>query len=133
MSCKICGRGACCASFHSIEEQELHDLREAMPDDVPLLRRMVQEGAAEILELKASLASQTLITEDWINIANSGANKLNATVRELDAERSRRVLVEAAVTACHSAMLGNFNPSHPAWGVLFAAQDIRRSAGVKRP
>lgn len=55
MSCPICRRGACIKSFHSLEEQELFDQREQMPDDVDLLRRMVQEGAAEILELKSEL------------------------------------------------------------------------------
>jgi len=55
MSCPICGRSACIQSFHSLEEQDLHEQREAMPDDVALLRRMVQEGALEILALKSSL------------------------------------------------------------------------------
>ncbi len=55
MSCRICGRGACTESFHSFEQQALFEQREAMPDDVNLLRRMVQEAAAEILELKATI------------------------------------------------------------------------------
>lgn len=56
MSCKICGRNACTASFHSFAEQERHEQREAMPDDVNLLRHMVQEAAQEIIELKAKIA-----------------------------------------------------------------------------
>lgn len=52
MSCRICHRSSCTESFHSLEEQELFAQREAMPDDVDLLRRMVQEGEQEIVELK---------------------------------------------------------------------------------
>lgn len=45
--------------------------------------------------------------------AEAAAMKLRVENREL----------RAALTACHSAMLGKVNPKHPAWGVLFAAQD----------
>ena len=48
--------------------------------------------------------------------------------RDLKAERKRRVLAEATVTACHSAMLGKVNPKHPAWGCVFAVQDAARKA-----
>lgn len=59
MSCKICGRSSCTQSFHSIDEQELFEQREAMSDDVQLLRRMVQEAAGEILSLKKELESES--------------------------------------------------------------------------
>ena len=55
MSCRICGRSSCTESFHSLEEQELFAQRKSMPDDVDLLRRMVQEGAREIVELKSEV------------------------------------------------------------------------------
>lgn len=35
----------------------------------------------------------------------------------------RETVRSAALTACHSAMLGKVNPKHPAWGVLYAAKD----------
>lgn len=50
---------------------------------------------------------------------------------ELAAERSRRLLAETTVTACHSAMLGKVNPKHPAWGCVYAVQDGARKADQK--
>lgn len=48
----------------------------------------------------------------------------NETARAyLAAYRADNVKLRAALTACHSAMLGKVHPKHPAWGVLFAAQD----------
>lgn len=55
MSCRICRRSSCTESFHSFEEQDRFAQREAMPDDVDTLRRMVQEAAEEIVELKKQL------------------------------------------------------------------------------
>ena len=45
--------------------------------------------------------------------AEAEAMKLRVKNREL----------RAALTACHSAMLGKVNPKHPAWDVLFAVTE----------
>ena len=60
MSCKICGRSSCTESFHSLDEQALFEQREAMPDDVALLRRMVQVAAADLVAAKADEWESTL-------------------------------------------------------------------------
>lgn len=38
MSCKICGRGSCASWMHSCEQQEAHEERQKMSDDVDTLR-----------------------------------------------------------------------------------------------
>ena len=68
MSCKICGRSSCTQSFHSLDEQALLDQRESMPDDVHLLRRMVQEAAAEIIELKRELNDAKESRDNAVNL-----------------------------------------------------------------
>lgn len=55
MSCRICGRGACTESFHSIEDQERFEKREEMSDDINTLRRQLQDAQDEIEELKKKL------------------------------------------------------------------------------
>jgi hypothetical protein len=69
MSCKICGRGACAAYMHSLEEQERFDARQQMTDNVDALRQQVQEledykkGAEErikVLELNCELLTETI-------------------------------------------------------------------------
>lgn len=52
MTCRICHRSSCTESFHPLEEQERLAAREALPDDVDKLRRMVQTRDDEIAELK---------------------------------------------------------------------------------
>ena len=53
MSCKICGRGACTESFHSLEAQEAWEDRQTMSDDVDDLRREIQDLNAELKELRS--------------------------------------------------------------------------------
>lgn len=53
MSCKICGRSSCTQSFHSLEEQERFEAREAMTDNVDHLRVEVQNANEEIATLQA--------------------------------------------------------------------------------
>ncbi|NET30663.1 MAG: hypothetical protein F6K19_01495 [Cyanothece sp. SIO1E1] len=49
MACEICGRINCCASFHSIEEQQRHDeIKE------PVIERMREVLKAQINKLEAS-------------------------------------------------------------------------------
>lgn len=51
MSCVICGRGACCKSFHSLEEQSYFDKAEEAYgiylEVVEQCRREYQEACAE--------------------------------------------------------------------------------------
>ena len=79
MSCKICGRSSCTQSFHSLDEQALFEQREAMPDDVPLLRRMVQEAACELLQIKADI----LILENNCSVAGEAEALAQAKARKL--------------------------------------------------
>ena len=51
MSCKICNRGACTESFHSLADQEAWEERQTMSDDVDDLRREIQDLKAELKEL----------------------------------------------------------------------------------
>ncbi len=76
MSCRICGRSSCTESFHTLEQQELFEQRQAMPDDVDLLRRMVQEAAAEILSLKAELASESKWAKEYLDRAELAEKSL---------------------------------------------------------
>ncbi|WP_043586705.1 hypothetical protein [Geminisphaera colitermitum] len=39
---------------------------------------------------------------------------------------SRMDLLDATITACHSAMLGKVNPKNPAWKMIYAVQDSHR-------
>ncbi len=41
--------------------------------------------------------------------------------------RARLLLAETAVNACHAAMLGKVHPKSPAWGLVYAVQDAKRS------
>lgn len=52
--------------------------------------------------------------------AGQSPDGLEFFARELEIENR---MLRDALTACHAAMLGKVNPKHPAWGVLFAAQD----------
>lgn len=52
MSCSICGRSACIASFHSIAAQEAHEARQSMSDDVDTLRCQVQDLQGEVAALR---------------------------------------------------------------------------------
>ena len=67
MSCRICKRSSCTESFHSLEEQDLFAQREAMPDDVDLLRRMVQESAKEVTMLQEDLKDACAVRDNAIN------------------------------------------------------------------
>lgn len=44
---------------------------------------------------------------------------------------TRMDLLDATITACHSAMLGKVNPKNPAWKMIYAAQDSGRPKGGK--
>jgi chromosome segregation ATPase len=72
MSCKICGRGACTESFHSLEDQEAWEERQGMSDDVETLR-------IECQELKASFSE---MQEAFIK-ANNGLVELKSALREM--------------------------------------------------
>ena len=59
MTCAICGRSSCTRSFHSLEEQDLHDELSAMDErqlwgEIADLRNQV----AELKEQVSSLESQ---------------------------------------------------------------------------
>lgn len=87
MSCQICKRSACTESFHSLEEQELFAQRESMPDDTDLLRRMVQEGAAEILVLKAEMESAATRLDEY-------ADAMAFLDRKISEKEARRIFGE---------------------------------------
>ena len=78
--------------------------------------------------------SQTPISDAAWHAFNETASAIpfRDEMRKLELElaglKQRTFLSEAAVTACHSAMLGKVNPKHPAWGVLYAAQDAMATA-----
>lgn len=71
MSCRICKRSSCTESFHSLDEQERFAQREAMPDCVDTLRRMVQEATAEILDLKKGIESETAFAKEYMDRAEA--------------------------------------------------------------
>lgn len=59
---------------------------------------------------------------------------VGALDRDGEAETKREILglrdaatqmdtCRAALVSCHSAMLGKVNPKHPAWALLYAAED----------
>lgn len=54
MSCRICGRGNCTSSFHSLEEQEAHSRYSDM-SDVQLVRECVSKDY-EIKDLMNQIA-----------------------------------------------------------------------------
>lgn len=53
MSCKICGRGACCTSFHSIDVQEKFEKLNGMTEDE--LKRLVVELRDELEEANVQI------------------------------------------------------------------------------
>ena len=61
--------------------------------------------------------------EGYPSAANSHAERADEIRSLADQLKTSMLISDAALTACHSAMLGNVHPKHPAWGVLFSAQD----------
>lgn len=94
---------------------DLIDALDMMRDE--FLRIIACPGCNAEIEDLANRAQLKLIQRVPVIVqrdrAEAAAMKLRVENREL----------RAALTACHSAMLGKVNPKHPAWGVLFAAQD----------
>lgn len=66
MDCEICGRNSCIKSFHSLDEQERYDKRQAMSDNVENLRHEIQDLQDENATLKKEIQSleETLAGED---------------------------------------------------------------------
>ena len=61
MSCKICGRGSCCTSFHSLEEQQAFEKYHAMSERDLIDECMCQEG--RIIELEEEVVRLELFIE----------------------------------------------------------------------
>lgn len=55
MSCPICHRSSCTLSFHSLEEQDRYEARQAMSDDVQILREQLQDAEDEVADLVREL------------------------------------------------------------------------------
>lgn len=59
MACEICGRGNCCKSFHSIEQQQEHD------DSADPIKSMIE---SEILAKVNRLSCEEIDGEYFVNI-----------------------------------------------------------------
>jgi TolA-binding protein len=62
MSCKICGRGSCTTSFHSLEEQEFFDKYSSM--DERQLMNEIQYMQSEIKELQQRISELEIKNEE---------------------------------------------------------------------
>lgn len=104
------------------EVSQLTDTLDMLTDTLDMMRDEFQRivacpGCNAEIEDLANRAQLKLIQHVPVIVqrdrAEAEAMKLRVKNREL----------RAALTACHSAMLGKVNPKHPAWAVLFAVTE----------
>lgn len=81
-------RETCAASYAGEDVRAMHVQLATDKDD-------------KIDALRTELASTRMACEDWIKIANSGANKLNAAVQERDREKRRLDWLKHGVKFMH--------------------------------